>query len=158
MTELDIWTTFNISQSAAGAHFIGVAFLIWVGLRVSNNIRNSEEANLIMKLAGTGFCVSVVFFCAMNGGWYEWNMNGAAAGLQYLASTDVPISPGAATFVANANPGAEFNLIPNLMQGVFLASVLVMQRGQMWMPKKSFGHNNRSLTNIKWGFFVSPDL
>jgi|GEM_PF-4564813 len=37
-------------------------------------------------------------------------MNGAAAGLQYLASTDVPISPGAATFVANANPGAEFNL------------------------------------------------
>lgn len=63
-------------------------------------------------------------------------MNGAAAGLQNLASTDVPISPGAATFVANANPGAEFNLIPNLMQGVFLASVLVMQMGQIWMPKK----------------------
>ena len=33
MNELDIWTTFNISQSAAGAHFIGVAFLIWVGLK-----------------------------------------------------------------------------------------------------------------------------
>jgi|TARA_B110000967_G_C18322792_1_gene288323 hypothetical protein len=136
MTELDIWTTFNISQSAAGAHFIGVAFLIWVGLRVSNNIRNSDEANLIMKLAGTGFCVSVAFFCAMNTGWYEWNMNGAAAGLQYLSSTDVPISPGAEKFIANANPGADFNLIPDLMQGVFLASVLVMQMGQIWMPKK----------------------
>jgi hypothetical protein len=72
----------------------------------------------------------------MNTGWYEWNMNGAAAGLQYLSSTDVPISPGAEKFIANANPGADFNLIPDLMQGVFLASVLVMQMGQIWMPKK----------------------
>ena len=136
MTELDIWTTFNISQSAAGAHFIGVVFLIWVGLRVSSNIRNSDEANLVMKLAGTGFCLSVAYFCAVNTGWYEWTMNGAAAGLQYLASTDVAISPGAQTFIANANPGADFNISPDLMQGVFLASVLIMQMGQIWMPKK----------------------
>ena len=43
MTELDIWQTFNAGQTAAGAHFIGVAFLAWVGLRVSLNIRNNDE-------------------------------------------------------------------------------------------------------------------
>jgi len=34
------------------------------------------------------------------------------------------------------NLGADFNLKPDLMQGIFLASILVMQMGQIWMPKK----------------------
>jgi len=136
MTELDIWATFGANQSAAGSHFIAIAFLVWVGLRVSNNIRNSDEANIVMKLAGTGFCLSVAYFCAFNMGWYEWNANGTAAALSYLASTDIAISPGAQTFVAGMNLGADFNLKPDLMQGIFLASILVMQMGQIWMPKK----------------------
>ncbi|HIG66487.1 MAG TPA: hypothetical protein EYQ44_01440 [Porticoccaceae bacterium] len=89
-----------------------------------------------MKLAGTGFCLSVAYFCAFNTGWYEWNANGAAAAFSYLASTNIAISQGAQTFVANMNPGADFNLKPDLMQGIFLISMLVMQMGQIWMPKK----------------------
>ena len=132
MTELDIWATFGANQSAAGSHFIAIAFLVWVGLRVSNNIRNSDEANIVMKLAGTGFCLSVAYFSAFNMGWYEWNANGTAAALSSLES----ISLGAQTFVTGMNPGADFNLRPSFIQGIFLASILVMQMGQIWMPKK----------------------
>ena len=57
MTELDIWQTYNMGQTAAGAQFIAVAFLAWVALRVSLSIRNTEDSNLLLKLAGTGFCL-----------------------------------------------------------------------------------------------------
>ena len=73
MTELDIWQTYNMGQTAAGAQFIAVAFLAWVALRVSLSIRNTEDSNLLLKLAGTGFCLSVAYFIAINTGWYEWN-------------------------------------------------------------------------------------
>ena len=136
MTELDIWQTFNMGQAAAGAHFIGVAFLAWVALRVSLNIRNNDEANMLLKLAGTGFCLSVAYFIAFNTGWYEWNSNSIAAGLAQLQSMDVAISPMAEKFVANMNPGADFNIKPDLAQGVFIVSLLVMQLGAIWMPKK----------------------
>ena len=136
MTELDVWQTYNMGQSAAGAQFIGVAFLAWVALRVALNIRNNEDANLLLKLAGTGFCLSVAYFIAINTGWYEWNNNSIAAGLAYLQSTDVAISPVAQSFVENMDPGAAFNLVPNLAQGVFIASLLIMQLGSIWLPKK----------------------
>ena len=136
MTELDIWQTFNMGQAAAGAHFIGVAFLAWVALRVSLNIRNNDEANLLLKVAGTGFCLSVAYFIAFNTGWYEWNSNSIAAGLAQLQSMDVTISPVAEKFVANMSPGADFNIKPDLAQGVFIVSLLVMQLGSIWMPKK----------------------
>ena len=136
MTELDIWQTFNMGQAAAGAHFIGVAFLAWVALRVSLNIRNNDEANLLLKVAGTGFCLSVAYFIAFNTGWYEWNRNSIAAGLAQLQSMDVTISPVAEKFVANMSPGADFNIKPDLAQGVFIVSLLVMQLGSIWMPKK----------------------
>ena len=136
MTELDIWQTFNMGQAAAGAHFIGVAFLAWVALRVSLNIRNNDEANLLLKVAGTGFCLSVAYFIAFNTGCYEWNSNSIAAGLAQLQSMDVAISPVAEKFVANMNPGADFNIKPDLAQGVFIVSLLAMQLGSIWMPKK----------------------
>jgi hypothetical protein len=34
------------------------------------------------------------------------------------------------------NPGADFNIKPDLAQGVFIVSLLVMQLGAIWMPKK----------------------
>jgi hypothetical protein len=34
------------------------------------------------------------------------------------------------------DPGAAFNLVPNLAQGVFIASLLIMQLGSIWLPKK----------------------
>ena len=136
MTELDIWQTFNMGQAAAGAHFIGVAFLAWVALRVSLNIRNNDEANLLLKVAGTGFCLSVAYFIAFNTGWYEWNSNSIAAGLAQLQSMDVAISPMAEKFVANMNPGADFNIKPDLAQGVFIVSLSTIQLGAISTPKK----------------------
>ena len=136
MTELDMWQTYNMGQSAAGAQFIGVAFLAWVALRVALSIRNSEDSNLITKLAGTGFCLSVAYFIAINTGWYEWNSNSIAAGLASLQAADVVISPVAQSFVENMDPGAAFNIVPNLAQGVFIGSLLIMQLGSIWLPKK----------------------
>ena len=91
---------------------------------------------MLLKLAATGFCLSVAYFIAFNTGWYEWNSNSIAAGLAQLQSMDVAISPMAEKFVANMNPGADFNIKPDLAQGVFIVSLLVMQLGSIWIPKK----------------------
>ena len=37
-TEIMVWDVFWAGASANGAYFFGLAFLSWVGLRISNNI------------------------------------------------------------------------------------------------------------------------
>ena len=136
MTELDIWQTFQMSMTASGTFFFGCAFLIWVGFRVSMNIRNSGESNLLMKIIGSLFCLCTVWFMAVNVSFTAWNINSIAGGLQYLASTEVVISDTAQDFIASANPGAPYSIAPNAIQGLFLACVLLMQQLQIWGPKK----------------------
>ena len=38
--------------------------------------------------------------------------------------------------IANTDPGAAPSIAPNLVQGIFVASAVLMQMGQIWMPKK----------------------
>ena len=131
MTELEIWTTFWIGVAGNGIYFVGLAFLTWVGLRVGNNIRNSEDSNMVIKIAGSAFCLTIAFFMLMNGAWMEWHANGVAGALSSLAA----VGEGSQEFIANANPGAKFDLMPELPQAIFLLSVLTLQLGLIWSPK-----------------------
>ena len=52
-TELDLWNLLQISNMANGIQFLGIAFLAWVGMRISSSIYNSGDSNMVVKIAGT---------------------------------------------------------------------------------------------------------
>jgi len=136
MNELMMWDLYWSGATAAGTYFFGIAFLAWVGLRISNNIYNNTDSNMVVKVAGSAFCLSVAYFMLVNGAWFDWMSNGTAAGLVFVSeNSEMGISPGAEAFIANSNPGADFNLIPNPVQGIFIASLLTLQLGQIWTNK-----------------------
>ena len=37
-TELDLWNLFQVANMSNGIQFLGIAFLAWVGLRISSSI------------------------------------------------------------------------------------------------------------------------
>ena len=136
MNELMMWDLYWSGAAATGTYFFGIAFLAWVGLRISNNIYNNSDANMVVKVAGSAFCLSVAYFMLINGAWFDWMSNGTAAGLVFVSeNSEMGISPGAEAFIANGNPGADFNLMPNPVQGIFIASLLTLQLGQIWTNK-----------------------
>ena len=45
------------------------------------------------------------------------------------------ISPYAAELIANNNPGEPFNLVPSLVQGLFILSITALQLLPMWIKK-----------------------
>ena len=136
MNELMMWDLYWSGATAAGTYFFGIAFLLWVGLRISNNIYNSSDVNMVVKVAGTAFCLSVSYFMLVNGAWFEWMSNGTAAGLAFVAeNSEMGISPGAEAFIAHSNPGAGFSLMPNPVRAVFLLSLLTLQLEQIWTNK-----------------------
>ncbi len=136
MTELEIWKTMYTGNISSAMYFLAIAFLIWVSFRVAISIRTNPESNLFTQVVGTAFCLSTAYFALFNMAMSEWNINAAAAAFAWLASTDVAISPNAQMIIANTDPGAAPSIAPNLVQGIFVASAVLMQMGQIWMPKK----------------------
>ena len=136
MNELDIWQTMYTGNIGNATYFLGIAFLLWVSFRMAINIRTNPESNLFIRLVGTAFCLSIAYFMLFNMAMSEWNINAAAAAFSWLASTDVAISPNAQMIIANTEPGAAPSIMPNLVQGICVASAVLMQMGQIWMPKK----------------------
>ena len=45
------------------------------------------------------------------------------------------LSQGAQSIISNSQPGLEFNLMPDLVGGLFLAAIVVMQMSSIWMKK-----------------------
>ena len=135
-TELDLWNLLQITNMANGIQFLGIAFLAWVGMRISSSIYNSGDSNMVVKIAGTVFCLIVAYFMLFNFGLGAWNIAGSAAAMASLAE---PLTPTAENFVAFAemNSSSEgFSIIPNLAQGLLVLSILVIQLGGIWMAKK----------------------
>ena len=66
----------------------------------------------------------------MNG--YLTGISGAFVALQ---SQGTEISSGALEMIAVANPGAAYNLMPDVVSGIFILAVLVMQLTTIWMKK-----------------------
>ena len=52
-TELDLWNLLQVSNMSNGIQFLGIAFLAWVGLRISSSIYNSGDSNMLVKVSGT---------------------------------------------------------------------------------------------------------
>lgn len=129
-TEIEVWNLFWLASLSNGVWFAGLAFLLWVSFRAANMAGESE--NLISKIVVTAFCLLIVFQINFNGGAVEWAGNGTATALASLQASGTEISQGAQNFIANAEPGKEFNLIPNLVGGIFIVVVLIMQLTSIW--------------------------
>ena len=108
-----------------------------LGFWISGTMYNSSDKNIVGKITASIFVLTVASFFLFNTALLEWNINQVAAGLSYLKETTEGISPGGQVIIDANNPGAPFSMMPNLVQGLFLLSVLVMQLSGIWMTKKA---------------------
>ena len=137
MNELDMWNYMQTAVSNGATQGIGIAIMIGLGFWISGAMYNSTDKNIIGKITASVFVLTVAVFYLFNGALVEWNLNQVAAGLSYLKETTEGISPGGQVIIDANDPGAPFSLMPNLVSGLFLLSVLVMQLSGIWMTKKS---------------------
>ena len=137
MNEMDVWNYATAASSANANQGIVIAILIGLGFWISGAMYNSTDKNIIGKVTASVFVLTVATFFLFNNALLEWNINQVAAGLAYLKETTEGISPGGQTIIDANNPGAPFSMMPNLVQGLFLLSVLVMQLSGIWMTKKN---------------------
>ena len=135
-TELDLWNLLQISNMANGIQFLGIAFLAWVGLRISTGIYNNADSNMLVKISGSVFCLIVAYFMLFNFGLNAWNVTGTAAAMNALAEPLTPVAQGFVAFAEANNSSEGFSIVPNLAQGLLVLSILTIQLGGIWMNKK----------------------
>ena len=134
MEEINAWNYLQYAANTNATYLIGLAFLTWVGLRISSGVYADASASIIVRIAGSVFCLSVTWFWLTTMAMFEWNVNGVASVFTAMQA-EGDISSGAQFIIANSNPGAEPSIMPNIVQGLFLLSALVIQLGGLWMKK-----------------------
>ena len=133
-TEIEVWNLFWLATLANAAYFVGLAFLIWVSFRAANMAGESD--NLIGKIVVSIFCLIIVFQVNFNAGAAEWVGNGIAGVFAAMQAQGTEISQGAKDFILSApEPGAAFNIVPDVLTAVFLLCILFMQMFNIWMKK-----------------------
>ena len=132
-SELEMWNLYWSAGTAVGVYFAALVFLIWVSFRAANMVGGTD--NMIGKVAVTVFCLTIDWNVLVNNGFFEWVQNSAGGVFVSMQEQGATLSAGAQTIIANSQPGMEFNLIPGLVNGLFLAAVVVMQMSSIWMKK-----------------------
>tara|TARA_B100000073_G_scaffold343915_1_gene349695 strand:- start:209 stop:637 length:429 start_codon:yes stop_codon:yes gene_type:complete len=128
LSELQVWSMLSNAFIPNAIFFASCAFLIWVGFRFSSRIYYEGNVNVIGKLFTTAFCLSVAIFTfgtmSQGAGWAE----GYANVFSVMAESQ-PISENAENFIKMADGKL------NIVQWVFIVSVVVMQLTQIWVKK-----------------------
>ena len=65
----------------------------------------------------------------------EWNANGVANAMVSIQTEGAVLSSYATELISATDPGAGFSLMPDVIQGLFILSVLIMSVGPMWVKK-----------------------
>ena len=132
-TEVQMWDLYWSGMLATAGFFLAWAFLLWVSLRAANIAGDSD--NMISKSAVTVFCLVVVWQINFIVAQIEWIFNGISGAFVALQTAGTEISSGAQEMIAAAEPGAAFNLMPDMISGIFILAILVMQLTTIWMKK-----------------------
>jgi len=132
-TEVQMWDLYWSGMLATAGFFLAWAFLLWVSLRAANIAGDSD--NMISKIAVTVFCLVVVWQINFIVAQIEWIFNGISGAFVALQTAGTEISSGAQEMIAAAQPGAAFNLMPDMISGIFILAILVMQLTTIWMKK-----------------------
>ena len=134
--ELQIWSIHWTAMTALVLSLAVMLFAVWVGFRLSNGIYNSGESNIVAKIAVTVFNLCVAWFLLFWWAYMEWHINGVANAFAELKATGTSISPNAQMHLDAGDPAAPLSILPDLVQGLFLGSIIVIQLAQTWMTKK----------------------
>ena len=136
LSEFQLWSMFGPMSIAFALRAIGVILLIWLSLRIAANIRASDEANVVMKLLGTGFGVISVASAFYWQTAYTMYRANTANYLVELQAGGTQVSPGGTAFAgsfATTDPVTS----PAAILIAFDVIVLLMILGQIWSPKKA---------------------
>ena len=63
------------------------------------------------------------------------NATGVSNAMTYFHEEGAILSSYANEFIAATDPGSAFSLMPDVIQGLFVASILIMSIGPMWVKK-----------------------
>lgn len=135
ISEYQTLTMFGTYSIAFALRSIGSVLMVWLALRIANNLRMSEEQNPVAKVLGTGFGVLVVMFIYYWQTAYTNLRANVANGLNDLAASGTELSAGSQQFVANF-ASAEPVTSPIGLVILFDLIILAMIVLQIWMPKK----------------------
>ena len=111
----------------------GLSFLIWVTFRAANMV--GESGNTFSKAVVTVFCLVIDYQVNFTLAAVEWANNGIAGAFVALQSSGTEISEGAQRFIDYWSPGTAFNLMPDVVGGLLVLTILVMQMTSIWMKK-----------------------
>jgi hypothetical protein len=136
LTEYQVWTMFGPNSIAFALRSIVTILFIWLALRIAANIRASDEANVVMKLLGTGFgFISVAHAFYWQTAYTLYRAN-TANYLVELQAGGTQVSAGGTQFAssfATTDPVTS----PAAIMIAFDVIVLLMILGQIWSPKKA---------------------
>ena len=123
---LSVFGTFSI---AFALRSIGSIIAIWLALRIANNIRTSEEDNIVAKILGSGFGVLTVMFVAY---WQTayWSLRANTANNFKEMGESMELSAGVQQFV-NSFASAEPVTAPGMI--VIIFDLIVLAR-LFWQP------------------------
>ena len=128
---MEMWNLMGLFMVSNAVYFAACAFLIWVGFRFTNNIYNNPDTKLVGKVLTTLFCLSVAIFTLGNMTAGTQLFKDVAEVFIAMQSNGVDIGPAAERLIGATADTPNINLI----QLVFLGSVVLMQLAQTWMKK-----------------------
>ena len=76
MEEMNVWNYLQAAGTTNAINFVGLAFLTWVGFRISSSVYNEGSTNMLVKISGTVFCLCIAWFWLFIWAIFEWNFNG----------------------------------------------------------------------------------
>tara|TARA_B100000579_G_scaffold374189_1_gene338265 strand:+ start:202 stop:606 length:405 start_codon:yes stop_codon:yes gene_type:complete len=128
MNEMAVWNMMSTAYISNAIFFAACAFLIWVGFRFTSRIYYEGNINLIGKIFTTLFCLSIGAFTFFTMAQGQALAQGTASAFSALSDVQ-DISSNAQSLIDNSDGKL------NLVQWIFLVSVLVMQLTQIWTKK-----------------------
>ena len=128
---LQIWNLLAAFLISNAVFFAALAFLIWVGFRLSNNIYNAPETPVVGKAMASLFCLSVATFTFGNLSTFNAMLKDTATVFAAMQEQGVFIGSAAENLISVAGDAP----VLNLMQVVFIGSVVIMQMAQIWIKR-----------------------
>jgi hypothetical protein len=139
MTELDILNLQSGSIQSTGLYFVGIAFTVWVAMRVSSVVSQRSPDNTVMKIIASVFGLCTVYYFALVQAFYNYNMEVTGHRLASLKASGGDVSAASMDFVANVGATTtppQFSLVPvDPVQYVYMAAVLAIILLPLWGPQ-----------------------
>ena len=128
MTEYEAWTLMAAFFTSNAIYFLGSIVAVWLGFRMSNNIYEAGNSPVIAKALTTLYCLCVAFFMFGTLSQQLSLISDFSMVFSELAKT-TEISE-AAQRIASGNTS-----VPNIINIVFVLSIITFQMAGVWMKK-----------------------